>query len=193
VDPSPFKPDKKVIGYMGTRTHDDDLLMVLPALKAVCGRHPEVEIQIIGVAGHSETNVKIQDLPIRFIKPDQGEETYPNFMFWYTGWVSWDIAIAPLVDSKFNRAKSDIKFLDYAAVGAAGIYSDVVAYWDSVIHGEDGLLVSNHQDAWIAALEQSLVDHDLRHRLAGKAMRKLYGQRTLNQCAERWLTAIHSE
>ena len=155
LEPSPFEPDKKVIGYMGTLTHDDDLLMVLPALQAVCARHPEVEIQIIGVTGNVETHAKLEGLPIRYIKPIQGEETYPNFMLWFTSWVSWDIAIAPLDNTEFNRAKSDIKFLDYAAIAAAGIYSDVQAYQESVA---EALRVCRDQieQAWQVCNETSV-------------------------------------
>jgi hypothetical protein len=38
---SPFGPRRKVIGYMGTPTHDDDLRMILPALRQVLQRHSQ--------------------------------------------------------------------------------------------------------------------------------------------------------
>jgi len=187
---SPFESDRKVIGYMGTLTHDSDLLMVLPVLKAVCARHPEVEIQIIGVAGHSDTHSKLQDLPVRFIQPGKGEDTYPNFMLWYTGWVSWDIAIAPLVDSDFNKAKSDIKFLDYAVIGAPGIYSNNTAYQENVIHQSSGWLVSNQPEEWEKAVESLLDDRELRTRIAAEAQNYLFKSRILNRQALTWLEAL---
>ena len=191
VERSPFGPDKIIIGYMGTLTHDDDLLMILPALQSVCGRHPEVEIQIIGVAGHSETHEKLRGLPIRFIQPNPGEDTYPNFMLWYTNWVSWDIAIAPLMDTDFNRAKSDIKFLDYAVIGAAGIYSDVRAYRESVIHQENGLLVSNQPDDWEDALERLLKNNRYRTKFVTNAQRYVFSTRLLKRRIPDWLEALH--
>lgn len=39
-----------------------------------------------------------------------------------------DIAIAPLEDNPFNACKSNIKQLEYTAMGAAGVYSDVIPY-----------------------------------------------------------------
>jgi hypothetical protein len=39
-----------------------------------------------------------------------------------------DIAIAPLIDNEFNSGKSNIKMLEFTAMGAAGIYSDVEPY-----------------------------------------------------------------
>jgi hypothetical protein len=39
-----------------------------------------------------------------------------------------DLAIAPLIDNEFNSCKSNIKMLEFTAMGAAGIYSDVEPY-----------------------------------------------------------------
>jgi hypothetical protein len=39
-----------------------------------------------------------------------------------------DICIAPLEDNPFNACKSNIKQLEYTALGAAGVYSDVLPY-----------------------------------------------------------------
>lgn len=39
-----------------------------------------------------------------------------------------DIAIAPLEDIEFNRGKSNIKCLEYTAIGAVGVYSDITPY-----------------------------------------------------------------
>ena len=39
-----------------------------------------------------------------------------------------DICIAPLTDNVFNSCKSNIKSLEYAAIGAPAVYSDVIPY-----------------------------------------------------------------
>lgn len=188
-----FRPRKKVIGYMGTFTHDEDLVMVLPALRTLCQRHPqEVEIQIIGVAGQPDTLQALQELPVRSVHPAPEEVDYPLFMLWFTSRVRWDIAISPLRDTAFNRCKSDIKFLDYSAIGAAGIYSAVPAYASTVRHGETGWLVENDAEAWIEALDTLLSDAGLRAQLAQNATRYLYAQRTLAQLAQHWLSALES-
>ena len=58
------------------------------------------------------------------------------------------IALVPLADSDFNRAKSSIKWLEYSAAGIPGIYSDIEPYKASVTHGENGLLVERSAAAW---------------------------------------------
>jgi processive 1,2-diacylglycerol beta-glucosyltransferase len=192
-DGSPFGPRKQVIGYMGTFTHDDDLTMILPALQAVCRRHEgNVELQIVGVIGQHETLEALSELPVRIASPNRSEAAYPLFMLWFTTRILWDIAISPLKKTQFNQCKSDIKFLDYSAIGAAGVCSRVPAYMSSVRHADNGLLVDNDSAAWEEALEVLLSDSDLRTHVAGNAARYLYEGRTLKHCAHHWLSAVDS-
>ena len=81
-----------------------------------------------------------------------------------------DVLIAPLDASRFSASKIPIKFLESAAVGAAGIYSRVPPYTDLVVDGETGLLVENREEDWEAALERLYADPELRRRIAGRAL-----------------------
>lgn len=184
---------KKIIGYMGTHTHDDDLRMILPALQKICRQHQDqVEIQIIGALSRRESMADFQDLPIRYIEPEPGETEYPLFMLWFTSRIHWDVALCPLADNTFTYAKSDIKFLDYSAVGVAGIYSDVAAYSDTVRHLDNGWLANNDPLSWESALERLLSDDDLRLRLAKNAYAYLYRNRTLAHSSQIWADALHA-
>lgn len=188
---SPFGPKPKVIGYMGTFTHDEDLMMVLPALQAVAQRHRgEIEFQLVGVVGQPDTIQALQTLPVRMLAPRPGETEYPLFMLWFSSRLHWDIGISPLKDSPFTQCKSDIKYLDYSAIGAAGIYSRVPAYTSSVRHLETGWLAENTVEAWVEALETSLADDALRQQLGYNATRYLYTQRILAWRAHAWLEAL---
>jgi glycosyltransferase involved in cell wall biosynthesis len=84
-----------------------------------------------------------------------------------------DVLIAPLDASRFSASKIPIKFLESAAVGAAGVYSRVPPYTGSVRDGETGLLVENREEAWAEALERLYADPDLRRRIAGNALREV--------------------
>ncbi len=188
---TPFGRRRKVIGYMGTLTHDDDLLLVLPALRTVWERHStEIELQLVGVVGQRDTLQILQGLPVRVVGPDPKEMEYPLFMLWFSGHINWDIAIAPLKDTPFNRCKSDVKFLDYSAIEAAGIYSRVPAYESTVRHLETGWLVENDVDAWVEALETLLLDDHLGQQMARNAARYLYTERTLARCSNHWSKAL---
>ena len=188
-----WHPRRKVVGYMGTFTHDDDLAMVEPALREIWQRHPGgVEFQFVGVVGRKETMRALLGLPVRVFRPTPKQAEYPRFMPWFSGHFRWDIAISPLRDVPFNRCKSDIKFLDYSAIGAAGIYSRVPAYESSVCHLGTGWLVENDVGAWTQALEALLSDDRLRTQLAYNATHCLYSERILARCAQYWPKAIEN-
>jgi glycosyltransferase involved in cell wall biosynthesis len=179
-----------VIGYMGTRSHDEDLQMVLPALRAAHQRLGDrLELQIVGGLAHEATLRKIGDLPIRILGAAAGESDYPLFMQWFTSTIRWDVAIAPLRDNPYNVCKSDIKLLDYGSVGAPAIYSRLAPY-DSVTDGVTGLVVDNSEAAWVAALERLLGDAELRERIARTNMGYLFGERTLARRAREWPEAL---
>jgi glycosyltransferase involved in cell wall biosynthesis len=91
--------------------------------------------------------------------------------------------------SVFSEAKSDIKFLDYSAVGAATVCSDVPAY-GTVRHGETGLRVENTVSAWKSALERLITQPALRERLTVNAWHYLLKERTVASAASKWLDAL---
>ena len=61
--------------------------------------------------------------------------------------------MAPLADTAFNRCKSSIKTLDYAAIGAAVLASELDVYRGSVADGPGGMLVPNRAEAWYAGAQ----------------------------------------
>lgn len=189
---SSISKPKRIIGYMGTMTHDDDLIMILPALQMICDQHPEVEIQIIGVTGHAETRRALANLPVRFLNVPAGENEYPLFMLWFTSWVRWDLALAPLQENVFSNSKSDIKFLDYAALATPAIFSAVPAYQNSVQHRRNGWLVPNQVEDWVTAMDTLLQDASLRLGLAENAAGYLYAQRVLAQSYPNWIAALQA-
>ncbi|MBX2997424.1 MAG: glycosyltransferase [Caldilineaceae bacterium] len=189
----PFPADGITIGYMGTRTHDADLRMILPALHQF-GRlspHP-VELQIVGVALESETWAMLASLPFPARRIDPPTTEYPQFLTWFTGALHWDIALAPLVDTPFNRAKSDVKFLDYSALGAAGIYSREPVYGRSVEHGVTGWLADATTESWTEALVTLAIQPDLRRELAANAHRHLNEARILAHRHPDWIAALEA-
>ena len=190
----PVFPQKRiVIGMMGTYTHDDDLIMILPALKEIYERNPDrVEFQFIGAILREETRDQVDGLPVKFIRPSGDEAEYPLFMLWFTGQIHWDIAISPLQVTQFNGYKSDIKFLDYCAIGAAGVFSRIAAFQDSVQHGATGMLVDNQPENWVQAFEELIGNELLRSSIARMATNYLYSERILAHHYRDWIEALQS-
>lgn len=143
--------------YMGTTTHDGDFALIEPVLEQLHTNHPgEFEVVTVGVARGLAERPWMQVL-----KPDDG--AYPRFVPWLVAQGPFDIGISPLVDSTFNRAKSDIKCLDYLALGARPVVSDVEPYRVDEL---DDLIdrVPNDPDDWYSALEDLVKRRaELRH------------------------------
>jgi hypothetical protein len=178
---------------MGTYTHDDDLLMILPALNDVYERNPDrVEFQFVGAILREETRDQLDGLPVKFLRTGVEEVEYPLFMLWFTGQIHWDIAISPLQITPFNRYKSDIKFLDYCAIGAAGVFTRIAAYQDSVQHKVTGMLVDNQPGVWYQAFEELIENELLRRSIARESTDYLYAERILAHHYQNWVRALQS-
>nr|WP_315592650.1 glycosyltransferase [uncultured Cupriavidus sp.] len=169
--------DAKIsILYMGTLTHGADFDLVKEALKAIKAKFGErVSVNIVGVTADRDELAWCDFVDV----PPQAGGSYPAFAKWIATECAFDVGIAPLVDSSFNRGKSGIKFYDYAALGLACVCSDVEAYRSVVRHGENGLLVANRTQAWIDALERLVTDHTYREALAACARQDLLSAHTL--------------
>lgn len=76
---------------------------------------------------------------------------YPDFL----KSLNADIGIAPLEINDFNRCKSSIKQLEYAALGIPGVYTDIDPY-------SRALLKSPSEEEFIANIEALVKDPDLR-------------------------------
>jgi glycosyltransferase involved in cell wall biosynthesis len=189
----PLRRGPVVIGYMGTYTHDDDLRMIAPALRATLREFGDrVLLQFLGVVGGAQTYETLSGMAVHVVHPEPEQSVYPAFLPWFCNTFKWDIAVSPLRDTDFNACKSDIKFLDYAAVGAAGVYSRVPAYAATVRHGSTGWLVGDDVLAWQAALTTLVADAAVRRRTARAASEYLYGERTLAHTATRWVAALQA-
>ncbi|MBP5980583.1 MAG: glycosyltransferase family 1 protein [Halomonas sp.] len=139
------------IGFHGTRAHLNDLLHIAPALWAIQQSRKDTQLEIM-LGKH--TAEQLADLP-RVNTPDplpwQAFRHYQANRLLHIG-------LAPLLDTPFNAGKSFIKFLDIAAMGGVGIYSNRYPYTEVVRHGENGLLVEDSPAAWQAGLRQLLDD-----------------------------------
>jgi hypothetical protein len=98
----------------------------------------------------------------------------------------FDIGLAPLADTAFNRARSNVKLKEYAAAGAMWMASPVGPY---VGMGEPqgGVLVAD--DDWYSALERFVLDYRARAHLAEQA-RAWAQQQSADRAAQQWETAI---
>ena len=83
----------------------------------------------------------------------------------------------PLSDTPFNRAKSDLKFIEAGACRVAALASSVV-YGNSIAHGETGLIFSDPDEFHRQFLRLTAIP-DLALRLGDNARRMVSRDRML--------------
>ena len=98
-----------------------------------------------------------------------------------------DIALLPLNDTEFNRAKSDLKFIEAAGNGAAVLASPTV-YAGSVHDGETGLIFRSPKE-FAQKLDLLIKRSDLRRTLAENAYRYVAEHRLLAQHLDDYIAA----
>jgi|LSQX01.1.fsa_nt_gb glycosyltransferase involved in cell wall biosynthesis len=187
-----FGSNKQIItiGYTGTFSHQPDFQMIkLPLMQILKKYEDKVVFEVVGALTDKET---LRALPnARVIELGQ-KSRYDLYWKWMCDNNYWDIGIAPLKKNVFTICKSDIKFLDYAALGIAGIYSNHPAYSDTIIPNTNGILVQNTCEAWFQGLEKLITNVKLRNKIAKNAHKELYTNRLLEKNADRWWKAINT-
>lgn len=93
----------------------------------------------------------------------------------------FDIGIAPLEDSEFNRGKSCIKFYEYAATGTTVLASDVLPYSDEVTYR-----AKNTFKDWYNKLEKLIVDEQFRLKLGAEQAAWVKENRSLEAIGVPW-------
>ena len=135
VAPPPLRvqsaTDSVRIGWGGSAGHWEDIAEVAPALTAFVAAHPNVTLCLMC----SEKIWKLFDA----LPSERKHRTKVGSIDDYYAFVSQlDIGLAPNRDKGFNRARSDVKFLEYAAYGAVPVVQRLTPYLDSVKSGENG-------------------------------------------------------
>ena len=130
--------------FFGAINRDEDFREILPILNQFAQKYGnKILFKIIAkkeLFDELETKNKILvgDPKIfdgQFVPYEKYEETLQES----------DIALLPLLDNDFNRAKSDLKFIECAGNGAAVLASPVV-YSSTVKDGETGFIFNNKKE-----------------------------------------------
>ncbi len=176
------KDGKVRIMYMGGSSHYHDLEVVLPAFEAIAAEYPHVHFIFFGDTKCYADRV----LPPERIEFHEWEGDYKMFAL-RLALLAPDIGVAPLSAAddfvEFNKSKSCLKWLDYAAIGVPCVASRMTPYKEVINFSKEvpdvdwnGMLASNDED-WLACLTM-LVKH--------REARMVMGENAYVEAREEW-------
>jgi glycosyltransferase involved in cell wall biosynthesis len=174
-------PDMFTIGWAGTATHMQDFLMVVPTLRRILQERPYVRL----VLGVDEAIYRLfSDIPEnqKLFLPGVPYEVYPS-IFRY-----WDVSLAPLEDTLFTRAKSDLKLIETGARGIPFVASPLPQYTAWGVGG----LFARTPDEWYEALNRLIDSPELCWELGQAGKEKAWSERTTKLFGERWIEVLEA-
>lgn len=80
-----------------------------------------------------------------------------------------DIMISPLGDTKYINSKCPNKYLEITASGAVGIYTKNQLYSKVIQDGVNGVLVENNEESWCRAIENLILNEEMRREIFKRA------------------------
>lgn len=131
-----FTDPQAVTLFFGALNREQDWAHLMPALNAVAERAGE---RLRFCVVHDQTFFDALCSPHKRFTPTCDYDTYTSLLG------ECEISLMPLQDTPFNRAKSDLKFIEAGACRVAALASHVV-YADSIEDGRTGLLFATPEE-----------------------------------------------
>ncbi|AEE13816.1 hypothetical protein Thena_0167 [Thermodesulfobium narugense DSM 14796] len=152
--------DRINICWFGSSSHVGDFDIVGGVLKEVALKYENVFIHI---GGDLQTFLNL--------KVDETKKIYHHWLpfdvypFQYS---DFQIAVAPILDLPFNRARSPLKYYEYGCSNLAGVYDRLDPYELEVENGKCGILAKGENE-WFDAICKLVEDEELRYSIAKNA------------------------
>jgi len=177
--------DRIRILYTGASNHVDDFLMVRDALREIQKKYEKVWYTFVG------TNWDIFGGGIDYSRAEIYEWLdYAAYPYWLKS-ICADIGIAPVTETKFNDCRSELKWMEYSALGVPTIASNWGSYSRGIKDGETGLLVKNPDD-WEQAISRLVEDATLRKKLSTNAYKEVRKIHNLDFVVDKWMDVFNN-
>lgn len=176
------KSDGRIrLGWAGSATHLKDIYQIKDVLVSMLRKYPDLVLKIVGFEFHLIFKDFTPFLDrIEFVE-FQSLTAYPETL------IDIDVGIAPLFDSPFNRAKSNVKYLEYSAAGIPCVATNVEPY-KCIDNGVTGFLASvkNHAATWERALSTLIENESTRNRIGEAAREYVKKNFDIKKNAHKW-------
>lgn len=164
------------IGWAGSMTHISDLRMIVEPLKRIKSDYPQVEYIFMG----DPRIAKEFDFPVEAMLGVSFDE-WPARLHG----LRLDIGLAPLLDTRFNRCKSNIKWLEYSIAKVPGVFSPTV-YQHTKFEPGFGLVAST-PDEWYGAIKHYIEYPQRREEVRENAYKHVVDHYDLKRHVNEWM------
>lgn len=171
-------------GWIGSAAHYENLLMIKDAVIDILKKYPNTYFHCMEMYGISVWNPDSlpPEINKRIIRhPWATLREWPAFI----AGLGLDIALAPAVDNLFNRAKSNLRYLECSFYKAAVIASPTECYL-CIKDGVTGLYAQERED-WFEQIEKLVLDPKLRKSIAENAYKDVIENYNMKKNAHLWL------
>jgi glycosyltransferase involved in cell wall biosynthesis len=182
---NPVEEENKSISivYIGGASHLPDLEMIAEVISNILDHY---QGQVKFVCWGVQPPPRLNDNPLvewNSLTPGDYAEFAAKF-----NQQNFDIYVAPLKASLFNRCKSSIKVFEYTALGVPGVASNLEPYAEVITPGVTGLLAGTN-DQWEEHLKSLIERPDLRLQIASQAQALVQSDWLLRDNYQQWLYA----
>ena len=171
--------DKKVIGWIGSKSTIENLELVIEPLNEIIERHPEVEFHYVCDKDYGFSKLISNAYFIRW-QPDEYISDMANF----------SIGIMPLNYNEFNASKCGFKLIQYMNLEKPVIATDLGE--NGKIVGMCGFIVKNDDEAWINALENLLYNEQTYKRCVANIQCSFFDVYSYKTVLHKLMNAIES-
>jgi glycosyltransferase involved in cell wall biosynthesis len=170
------------IGWAGGTGHERAMRPWMPVIADVLEARPQARLRTVGQPFGLELAERFGPERASAV-PFAALDTYPAAM------AAFDVALAPAAPSAFFAAKSDLRFLEAAALGLP-VVADPTVY-PAIVHGETGLHAATPDEAreHLLALAD---DAQLRAALGTAARAYVERERAMPVAARPWERALRA-
>lgn len=172
--------DEIRIGWAGSATHYGDFMSFLPAMEIIANKYPKVKFVFRGMQADyfvcEKDSIEVVDGKQKITRKcpiDVSRVEYAHG----SGFWEWpkllaemdiDIVIVPLEETKFNKSKSNCRYLEFSSLKIPGVYADVEPYAKTITHGHNGFLAKTTSD-WVQHISSLIDDEEMRREISNQA------------------------
>lgn len=166
------RDQKPRVGWAGAQQHNGDLNVLFDVVRQTADK---VQWVFFGLCFEEWLNLGVEvHNPVQF-------EDYPAAL----AALDLDLAVAPLVQNRFNQCKSNLKVLEYGALGFPVVCTDIEPYRNAPV-----TRVKNRTADWVEAILERATDLDQAAREGDALRRWVHEHWMLEQHLDEWLAAL---